>query len=175
MSHGSKPDTPVRVGVFSRVDQADHVISGLLAEGFSYKQISVLCSDQAKEKHFAGFQGHLAGETAPKRAAAGGVIGAALGGLATVAGFATTGGAAIAVAGHFLSVLVAGSIAGGFVGAMTSRGVDKAAADFYEQAVESGKILVVAEDHGEDAARKLRAAEIRFVKAGAEPIPLHAG
>jgi len=61
---------------------------------------------------------------------------------------------------------------GSFLGAMTSRGVDDEAADFYEQAVEKGKLLVVAEDHSEEANAKLRIAEEILSESGKKPAPL---
>ncbi len=169
-----KISRPVRVAVFDRVVQAEQAVEALLLEGFEKDQITVLCSDPAKEEHFQGFEAPQAGEAAPHRAAIGGVIGATLGGLATVATLGTAGGVAVVAAGHLVTALAAGGVMGGFVGAMTSRGLDQEAADFYEQAVEKGKILVVAEDTGDDAARKLHAAEKRFEQAGAAPISLHA-
>lgn len=166
-------DKPVRVAVFGRIYKAEQAVETLLLEGFERDQISVICSDPAKEKHFKGLEGEQAGEAAPRRAAIGGVIGASLGGLATVAALATTGGMAVVAAGHFVASLAMGGIAGGFIGAMTSRGLDKEAAEFYEQSVEKGKILVVVEDNTDDGPRRLRAAEKRFQQAGAEPVSLH--
>jgi hypothetical protein len=175
-SHTEKSvrDKPVRIGVFDRVQKAEQVVQDLLAAGFTKDQISVICSDPAKEAHFPGFEEKQAGEEAPKRAAVGGAIGAALGGLAAAA-MVTTGGMAIVVVGPLLTAMASGGIIGGFIGAMTSRGVDKEAAEFYEQSIEKGRIVVVAEDDSEQAPRKLRSAEQVFTKAGAEPIPLHAG
>jgi hypothetical protein len=166
-------DKPVRVAVFDRIYKAEQAVETLLLEGFQRDQISVICSDPAKQKYFKGLEGEQAGDSAPRRATIGGVIGASLGGLATVAALATTGGMAVVAAGHFVASLAMGGIAGGFIGAMTSRGLDKEAAEYYEQSVEKGKILVVVEDSGDDGPRKLRAAEKRFVQAGAEPVSLH--
>lgn len=165
---------PVRVAVFDGIYRAEQAVEALLLEGFEKDQISVICSDPAKEEHFKAFEGQQAGESAPGRAIVGGVIGATLGGLATVAALATAGGMVVAAAGHLVASVAAGGVAGGFVGAMTSRGLDREAAEYYEQAVEKGKILVVAEDDGGDGSRKLRAAEKRFEEAGAEPVSLHA-
>lgn len=173
MAH-TKNEKPVRVAVFEQVYKAEQAVEALLLEGFEKDQISVLCSDPAKERHFKEFEAEEAGESAPRGAAAGGVIGATLGGLAAVAAFVTTGGIAIVVAGHLVTSLAAGGIVGGFIGAMTSRGLDKEAAEYYEQSIEKGKILVVAEDQGDDGPRKLRAAEKQFEQAGAEPVSLHA-
>lgn len=173
MAHANN-DKPVRVAVFDRIYKAEQAVEALLLEGFEKDQISVICSDPAKEQHFRTFGGQQAGESAPGRAVVGGVIGATLGGLATVTALATTGGMVIAAAGHLVASFATGGIVGGFIGAMTSRGLDPEAAEYYEQAVEKGKILVVAEDQGDEAPRKLLAAEKRFEEAGAEPVSLHA-
>jgi hypothetical protein len=167
-------DKPVRVAVFDRVHKAEQAVEALLLEGFEKDQISVICSDPAREEHFKGFEGAQAGESAPHRAAVGGVIGATLGGLATIAALATTGGVAVVAAGHLVASLATGGIVGGFIGAMTSRGLDKEAAEFYEQSIEKGKIVVVAEDRSDEGPRRLRAAEKRFEESGAEPVSLHA-
>jgi len=167
-------DRPVRVAVFDRIYKAEQAVEALLLDGFEKDQISVICSDPAKEEHFKAFEGEQAGESAPRRAVVGSVVGASLGGLATVTALATTGGIAIAAAGHLVASLAAGGIVGGFIGAMTSRGLDKEAAEYYEQSVEKGKILVVAEGAGDEGPRKLHAAEKRFEEAGAEPVSLNA-
>ena len=78
-------------------------------------------------------------------------------------------------AGALLPAIVSGGIAGSFLGAMTSRGVDKEAADFYDQVVETGKLLVVVEDHSEKANENLRIAEGIFSDSGTIPIPLMDG
>ena len=57
-----------------------------------------------------------------------------------------------------------GGVAGGLVGAMMTRGVEKEMANFYNQEVTAGKILVGAEDHGPQQCRRLASAE-------AHPLP----
>jgi hypothetical protein len=173
MAH-TKNDKPVRVAVFDQVYKAEQAVEALLLEGFEKDQISVICSDPAKERHFKEFEAEQAGEAAPRRAAVGGVIGATLGGLAAAAALVTSGGVAVVAAGHLVASQAMGGIAGGFIGAMTSRGVDKEAAEYYEQSIEKGKILVVAEDKSDQGPKKLRAAEKQFEQAGAEPVSLHA-
>jgi hypothetical protein len=169
-----RDDKPVRVAVFDRIDRAEQAVESLLLEGFEKNQISVICSDPATEEHFKGFEGKQAGDAAPRRAAVGGVVGATLGGLVTVTALATSGGIAVLAAGHLVTSLASGGIVGGFIGAMTSRGLDKEAAEYYEQSIEKGRILVVAEDNSAEGPRKLHAAEKRFQEAGAEPVSLHA-
>ena len=55
---------------------------------------------------------------------------------------------------------------------MMTRGVEKELANFYQQAVLEGRILVAAEATGLDAARKLAQAARILLQAGAQPLPL---
>lgn len=142
---------PFRVGIFAKMEQADEAVRGLLAAGFTEHQISVVCSDKVKEQHFRRFEhedpaGAHAGAAAASGAAIGGLVG-----LLSVAAFVTgTGGLGLFVVGPlFLSSAGAGALVGGLVGAMTTRGLEKDLADFYDQAVVQGKILVAAEAHGD--------------------------
>ena len=174
---------PVRVGVFSTVAATERVVSELLAAGFSKDEITVMCSDEAKERHFREFEHQQpAGAHTAAAAATGGVIGAALGGLTVLAAGAATGGIGLLAAGGIAAW--SGGIMGGLVGAMLTRGVEKEAANFYDQAVQQGKLLVAVEehvveehavvDHDQREARLATAAGILSV-AGAEPLPLPEG
>jgi hypothetical protein len=134
----------------------------------------VVTSDQAKEAEFPNVDHQEpAGTYTPGAALAGGVIGATLGGLAAVAGAAATGGTALLVTGGIAAW--AGGVAGGLVGAMMTRGVEPEVANYYDQAVTEGKILVAAEDETPNQARTLAAAEAVFAATGAEPLPLPKG
>src|SRR5688500_2435323 len=69
---------PVRVGVFSTVAATERAVQGLLAAGFTKEEITVICSDEAKERHFRVFEHQdPAGAHTPAAAATGGAIGAA--------------------------------------------------------------------------------------------------
>jgi hypothetical protein len=168
---------PVRVGIFDTVQEADRVVAELLAARFSKKQISVVCSDKAVADHFVAEGLHEekpAGTETPKRALVGGAIGSALGGLAFV-GLATATGLGIVAAGALLPAVIGGGTAGSLVGAMTSRGVEPEAADFYDQSLERGRLLVVVEEHGDASTEDLAVAEKIFAENGAMPIPLADG
>jgi hypothetical protein len=166
-------DRPIRVGVFSTLAAADRAVDGLLAAGFSRDEISVMCSDESVERHFKEFEHQKpAGSHTPAAAAAGSVIGAAIGGLAAVAGLITTGGLAVLAAGGLAAWT--GGVVGGLVGAMMTRGVEKELANFYDQALTEGKILVAAEDAANNQTR-LNQAERIIADSGAEPMPLPEG
>jgi hypothetical protein len=58
---------------------------------------------------------------------------------------------------------------------MMTRGVEKEAADYYDQAVVAGKILIAVEHHGPQSAIRLQQAEHILHAAGAEPVALPEG
>ncbi len=158
----------VRVGFFNSPAAADAAIHDLRAAGFTEQEIAVICPDS-----FAGqlapraSQAQEAGTNAAETVVAGGVIGAALGGLgllaATAAGLA---GAAVA-----LPVLVGGgAIAAGFSSLILADGYDKGVGDYYDYAIAHQKIAVGVEIHGDQQERRLAEAERILKNAGAEPL-----
>jgi hypothetical protein len=167
-------DATFEAGVFSNVDDARHAVLALLGAGFTPEHISVLCSDDTKERYFREFEHQdPAGTHTTKAAVVGGTIGAALGGVAVVASAVATGSLALWAAGPITAW--AGGVAGGLVGAMMTRGIEKELANYYQQAVVEGHILVAAEDHSENRQSSLtRAAQI-FADAGAKPVELPEG
>jgi hypothetical protein len=167
-------ETPYRIGIYATVRDAERAVEGLLAEGFSKEQITVVCSDEHKERHFKAFEHQEpAGTNTPAAAAVGGTIGAALGGLSAVAAGAATGGLALVVAGG--AAAWAGGVLGGFLGAMMTRGTEKEPADYYQQAVRRGDLLVAVEVEGPQADVALARAERIFAETGAAPLPLTEG
>lgn len=167
-------ETPFRVGVFSTIQAADNAVARLLSAGFTRDEISVVCSDEVKESHFREFEHEKpAGTNTPAAVAIGGSIGAALGGLTAIGIGAATGGVGLLVAGG--AAAWTGGVFGGFLGAMMSRGTENELANFYNQAVVLGRILVAVEVQGEAADARLTQAERIFTEAGAEPLSLPEG
>jgi hypothetical protein len=159
------------MGVFSSLPAADAAVQRLLAAGFSPREISVICSEETRQRHFRAFEHQKpAGKNTALAATVGGAVGAAIAGLAAVAAAAATGGAALFVAGG--TAAWTGGVLGGFLGAMMTRGFERELADYYDQAVIEGKILVAAEAHGSSAPRRLAQAVEILAQAGAEPLPL---
>lgn len=164
----------LEVGVFDSVDDARHAVRGLLEAGFSRAQITVVCSDETKERYFAEFEHqHPAGTFAPGATIAGGTIGALVGGLAVVASAIATGSMALWAAGPISAW--AGGVAGGLVGAMMTRGVEKELANYYQQAVVEGRILVAAESHDANGPQMLAKAAAILAESGAKPLPMREG
>lgn len=172
--HNNALSTPIRVGVFREIPQADEAVQLLLEAGFTPAQITVVSSDETKEKYFRQFEHqNPAGTHTSRNALIGGAIGATLGGLAAIgSAFATGGLSLVATAGI---AAWSGGIFGGLVGAMSARGIEKELANFYNQAVLDGRILVAAEHHGSNEAAMLSRAEAIFEEVGAEPIALPEG
>ncbi len=170
MSRYLTTESTMRVGVFNDVAEAERAVSGLVQAGFRREQISVLCSDAAKEQHFRNYQHEEpAGSHTVEAAAVGGVTGGLLGGLVSL-GVTTAAGLSIVAAGP--SFLVGGAVIGGLIGAMQTRGHEGALADFYDQSLSHGKLLVAAEADGPQASERLQQAEQIFRDAGAAPVSL---
>jgi len=173
VQHGEL-ERPFRAGVFGTVQLAEEAVNALLANGFTTNQITVVCSDELKERHFRAFEHwQPAGTNTPAAAAIGSAVGATVMGVSTAAAgslFSIDAAAAMSGAG-----LWTGGVLGGFVGAMLSRGTENELANFYDQALQKGKILVAAEAHGPDAEAKLARAAAILAEKGAEPLPLPEG
>jgi hypothetical protein len=174
MAHNITSTPALEAGVFTSIDDARQAVHALLDAGFAQQQITVVCSDETKERYFSEFDHQQpAGTHTPKATIAGGTIGAVLGGLTVIASALATGSLALWAAGPITAW--AGGVAGGLVGAMMTRGVEKELANFYQQAVVNGQILVAAEEHGPDGRRKLAEAARILAAAGAVPLQMSQG
>jgi hypothetical protein len=162
----------VHVGVFAGMTQADRAVGELLKAGFSKEQITVIAPSAPAEKYQDFHKRDPSGSHATVGAATGGAIGLVLGGLLAASIVASSGGVGLVVIGPLLSASGAGALSGGFVGAMMSRGFDREVADFYDQALEKGQILVSVESGTGVSPADLKAADDIFVTAGAEQVTL---
>ncbi|REJ88784.1 MAG: hypothetical protein DWQ34_21195 [Planctomycetota bacterium] len=162
---------PIRAATFRSAEAAQNAVDRLSAAGFTQEQISVVCSDEAAKREFAKYKHEEpAGSHTAEAAATGGAAGAILGGL-TTAGLATATGISLLAAGP--SFLIGGAVAGSFIGAMQTRGEERELADYYDQALTRGDLLVAVEDFDEDGRQqRLERAEQIFRESGAEPIRL---
>jgi hypothetical protein len=165
---------PVRVGVFGAVGEAALAVQGLLDAGFAKEHVSVVCSDRAKEAFFKDYDhDRPAGATTAGAAGAGAVIGGIAAGLVAVTGVVATGGLGLFVVGPLFAGT--GAAVGTFVGAMMSRGVEHEVANYYDQALPRGDILVAAEIEADGDVAMLERAERVFENAGAHPVALTQG
>src|SRR5439155_26625918 len=113
-----------------------------------------------------------AGTKTPRTATAGGIVGGLAAGLVGVVFATTNPGETVLVESLFIG---AGASFGTFVGAMMSRGMEREVANYYDQALRRGQILVSAEMEEGDDRSKLDRAEQVFEEAGSHPVALPAG
>jgi len=164
----------LEAGVFATVEDAARAVRGLLDAGFSNDQITVVCSDETKERYFREFEHQEpAGTYTPTAIIAGSTIGALVGALSVIVAAAGTGSLALWAAGPITAW--AGGVGGGLVGAMMTRGVEKELANFYQQAVMAGHILVAAESPPKGEGPSLNEAARILAEAGAKPLTLPEG
>lgn len=170
-------DKPIRAAIFTEIAETETAVKHLLEAHFTKEEITVVCSDDTKERYFREYEHQdQAGRNVPVAAGIGGAVGMTLFGLTAVAAGIVTGGAAFVVAGS--TGMWTGTVVGGLVGAMMTRGFEHEVANFYDQAVITGDILVAVEPHGgtpEENFDRLLTAESIFREAGAKPLPLSHG
>lgn len=136
------PDSPIRLTVCDTADAARRLVSELQQAGFTAEEISVVCSQESCEREFAEFiHEHPAGSEADHALNVAGAGALGLGAAAVAAGVLTTAGTAIMIIGAMSGLAIAGTLAA----LMVTRGAEKALADYYDQAVSHGKILVAVE------------------------------
>jgi len=174
-SNATQPaDRSYEVGVFAAVDEAEDAVRRLLDAGFTTEEITVICSDDNKERYFRAFEHQEpAGTFTTKAVLTGGAIGALLGGIPVLGLAVATGSVVLWVAGP--AVASALGVAGGLVGAMSTRGLEKEIANYYQQAVVEGFILVAVEPHQPNHAQRLALAAEIFAEAGTRPFALPEG
>jgi hypothetical protein len=164
----------VEVCIFATVEKASAAVEQLLQSGFTKEHITVICSDEDKEKYFREFEHQDPAGTYTSRAVvAGGTLGAVLGAVPALTLAVATGSAVVLVVGA--AAVWAMGVAGGLVGAMMTRGVEKEAANFYQQAVIDGNLLVAAQCDGQDCERQLSEAARIFAAVGAKPLAMREG
>jgi hypothetical protein len=166
---------PVRVGVFNHLHEADLAVDRLVDAGFDKQHITVICPTCSVDKFSDVHREEPAGVHTPAAAAGGGAIGALLGGLVALAGVTATGGLSLLAVGPLLLGAGGGAVAGGFIGAMLTRGMEDQAANFYDQALQKGQILVAVESSTPDSEARLDRADHIFAELGSEHLALPKG
>jgi hypothetical protein len=169
----SQSEEPVRVAIFATATDAASAVRSLLEAGFSRQEITVI-GPPGTEAWLKEFEHQEpAGAKTPAAAVAGGALGAAVGGGSLLAAGALAGIPGLVVASGLAAWT--GAIAGGLVGAMMTRGFEKEAANYYDQAVRNGQTLVAVEIHGTRQDARLNEAGDILQHAGAEPVSLPEG
>lgn len=164
---------PVRAGVFESLAKAKSAFSSLQDARFTEKELTVICSSEQQQKHFPSLVSKEGDPTSANAAATGSVLGGVFGGVTAATGLATVAGIPVVVAGA-LAAALSGGVVGGLAGVMIDRGFDKEAADYFEQAVARGKILIAVEPADASPGRLETAANL-LRDAGAEPLSLLEG
>ena len=157
---------PIHMAVYDDVPTAAAAVHDLREAGFSPKEISVLCSDEHRERLFQEYNHEQpSGSHSEDAVQKAGLAAAGLGGAAVLTGLLTSAGTAIFAIGAFAGIAAIGT----FVALMLTRGTEKELADYYDQAVTEGKILVGIET--DDPARQAVADEI-FRRQGETPLAM---
>lgn len=169
----SPTETPVRVAVFERLQRADAAVAALCAAGFPTDRISVVCPEERAHEFAAPVEARApAGSHAAEGVLGGGAIGAVLGGLAAAVGLTASGGMGLLVVGPLVGASGAGAVAGGLVGAMASRGLEPDLADFYDQEIGRGRVLVAVDTTPAKGVPPAARADEVFAAAGARALDL---
>ena len=129
----------VFVALFPTGSETAAALASCVTLGLDVSQVSVICSDERELELIPSAMHHpTVGEAEDEAVGTGGVVAAS-------AGVAITAGALLSAAGLPLAALGAvGAVAmsGPFTAMMLTRGLDDAAADFYDREVADGKVLV---------------------------------
>lgn len=143
-----KSELPIRAGVFDSPAQVENAVDELLAAGFDRDSISVVAKERAPSAQTQGDVHKLSASGGHTRRAI--PIGAGIGALGTclvcVLWMSPTQGEGLIVAGAMLAAALVGAIAGGYIGAMMTRGFEPAIADFHDQALDKSQYLVAVND-----------------------------
>jgi len=159
----------VRAGIFESPDKVEEVLPKLRAAGFGVDQISIFTSDPELQERFRPYLDESVEESEnDSKMSTVGKASLGLGGAAAIATMVTSAGTSIFVIGAFSGIAVLGT----FVALMLSRGVKKETADFYEQEIQAGRILVVVGADDNDSDDQLARAEETLLQHGASSFEL---
>jgi hypothetical protein len=160
------------VGVFSTLQNARDAVTKLESQGLTPHEITVISSSDVVKHFFEEYRPDAEPGDWKGAAMLGGSTGALFGGLAAATAVISGAGIPLVAAGG-LAGLLTGGIVGGLTGAMTERGFETEAADYYQLAVADGKTLVAIDLSGRNDLDAKRAEISRALEsAGSEPVGL---
>lgn len=127
--------------LFTSETMARKAVDDLIEAGFDRSRISVVLSEDTRRKAFPVRRDE--GNRMAAATAAGGALGAIIGGIAALASLGIPGGIVVAgpVAAFFGGAGV-GAFSGGVIGALAAAGVPEEEARRYEERIRHGDILV---------------------------------
>lgn len=145
---------PFQLGVFDDVEAAKQAVETLRDNDFSSDSITVIT---ANEKYAAEFNEQLRDEAASASGSRtnsalqnAGLASLGLGAAAVGAGLVTSAGTAVMLIGAASGFAIAGT----FAAVMMTRGAEGELADYYDQAVVQGRILVGVETDSSERQRE---------------------
>jgi hypothetical protein len=150
--------------------QAETIVDGLRAAGFSSSDISVLLPDKAGTRDFAHEQNTKLPEGASTGGVAGMGAGAILGWLAGIGTLAIPGVGPFIAAGPIMAALggaAVGGAAGGIIGALVGMGIPEYEAKRYDGKIRGGSALISVHTDNSD---QEKIAKNIYKRAGAEDI-----
>ena len=151
-------------GLFRDRDSAERAYQSASSHGYD-KNISLLMSDETRQRHFSSDSGADQTELGTKAAEGAGIGGAIGGTLGAVAAAIAAVGTSIAIPG--LGLVIAGPLAaalagagagaatGGMVGALIGWGIPEERVKHYETSIKEGGILMGVKTRSDDDAKAL--------------------
>jgi hypothetical protein len=134
------------IAVYDSIDDAEHAVEKLVAEGIPVESISIVGQGLQSEVKLHGFV--TTGDVAKQGAGMGAVFGGLMGFLLGSAFFFIPGAGPLVVLGPMVDTLMGaaeGALAGGLFGVLFGKIVERQHIPKYEQYVKAGKYLVVAQ------------------------------
>lgn len=155
-------------GIVPSAERAGEVVQRLHARGIASEDISVLFADRTQTKTFADAHS-TAREGAATGASHGSVVGGALGVLAGLGALVVPGLGIFIAAGPLMVLFgaMAGAAIGGIGGALRGAGLPASHADWYEEKISEGHVLLAV--HARSMPGIVAAKEV-LIHAGAEEV-----
>jgi hypothetical protein len=144
--------TKIITALLTMRSDADIALARLEEVGFSADQVSLLMSEQVRNRHFTLVEETKSDEGALTGATIGGLAGALYLGLASAGAFLIPG-LNLIVSGALIGALAglgAGGAVGGLVGALVGSGIPEHEAKVYEKQVRDGGILIAVQAENDE-------------------------
>lgn len=140
------------VGLFPDRVSAEHAIVDLKAAGFDPQRMGIVMQDRSEAKDVATDQG----VKSTTGAVTGSIIGGGLGTILAATGTFVIPGIGPFISGGILATALAGGAAGWLVGGLIGLGIPHEEAQYYQNSVEQGRVLLTVDAQGQDdAARRI--------------------
>jgi hypothetical protein len=135
------------VGVFTNRNSAEQAILDLKQAGLDSDRMGLLMQNREEGKQVASETGVNAG----KGAVTGGVLGGALGAILAATGAFVIPGIGPFISAGILATAITGGAVGAIAGGLVGLGIPKDEAEYYENQVRAGNILVTVDPQGHES------------------------